>query len=202
MFPLAQINFKEVPALDDYPDSGYLQFYISAFDDIYGLDFNDQRLQKNFRILYFTEQEVEHYKADFSFLDEAMQSEFLPVAKPYALSFAKKEEYLGIGDVRYEESDSFNMQHVLEKYPSLEPDLEDALYETFHSSGHKIGGYAHFAQEDPRYGSDFKNYVLLLQIDSDDEIMWGDSGVANFFIDPKDLAEKNFSKVVYSWDCY
>src|SRR5579871_5505087 len=27
MFPLAQINFKEVPALDDYPDSGYLQFY-------------------------------------------------------------------------------------------------------------------------------------------------------------------------------
>ncbi|MDN5490601.1 MAG: DUF1963 domain-containing protein, partial [Acinetobacter sp.] len=34
------------------------------------------------------------------------------------------------------------------------------------------------------------------------EIMWGDSGVGNFFIHPDDLEKRDFSKVVYNWDCY
>src|SRR5579871_5065660 len=202
MFPLAQINFKEVPALAGYPDAGYLQFYISVFDELFGLDFDQPQRQKNFRILYFTESEVEKYKVDFSFLDETMESELSPVPKPYALGFTKKEEYIGLGDVRYEEDNPYNAKEVIKKYPLLEADLEDALYESSLTGGHKIGGYAHFSQEDPRNGTDFKNYALLFQLDSDDEIMWGDSGVANFFIDPQDLVEKNFSKVIYNWDCY
>ncbi|MCB5607999.1 DUF1963 domain-containing protein [[Ruminococcus] gnavus] len=32
--------------------------------------------------------------------------------------------------------------------------------------------------------------------------MWGDSGICNFFITKKDLENKNFSKVLYNWDCY
>lgn len=41
--------------------------------------------------------------------------------------------------------------------------------------------------------------MLLFQMDTDDEagIMWGDCGVANFFISEKDLASKNFSRVLY-----
>ena len=31
--------------------------------------------------------------------------------------------------------------------------------------------------------------------------MWGDSGVANFFIDSEDLEKRDFSKVFYTWDC-
>ncbi|MEE1943747.1 DUF1963 domain-containing protein [Pedobacter sp. KR3-3] len=46
------------------------------------------------------------------------------------------------------------------------------------------------------------NYLLLFQLDSDEHIMWGDTGVANFFIDPTDLANKDFSKVPYHWDCH
>ena len=88
------------------------------------------------------------------------------------------------------------------KYPAIAEELEDLSFESFPTNGHKIGGYAYFTQQDPRIGNDkFKDYILLLQIDTDDQIMWGDSGVANFFIHPADLARKDFSKVMYNWDC-
>jgi len=44
---------------------------------------------------------------------------------------------------------------------------------------------------------------LLLQIDSIGEhILWGDVGVGNFFITEDELKRKDFSKVLYNWDCY
>ena len=51
-----------------------------------------------------------------------------------------------------------------------------------------------------------KKYIdydtLLLQIDSDGKyIMWGDVGIGNFFISKKSLLEKDFSNVLYNWDC-
>ena len=200
MYPLAQINFKEIPHLQGYPDAGYLQFYISVSDEMFGIDFDNPQLQKNFKVFYFEETDVEKYKADFSFLDEILKTDMSPVYKPHALSFSLQDEYIGIGDVR---SDEFNINGIAKKYPDIEDELEDALYDEIHTTGHKIGGYAHFAQEDPRnYKEEFKEYVLLLQIDTDDNIMWGDSGVGNFFIHPDDLAKKDFSKVLYNWDCY
>lgn len=48
--------------------------------------------------------------------------------------------------------------------------------------------------------------ILLLQIDSfsiDGKwfLMWGDSGVANFFITEEDLKNHRFENVNYNWDC-
>lgn len=47
----------------------------------------------------------------------------------------------------------------------------------------------HFTQTDPReWEEKYQQHdILLLQIDTDDSlnIMWGDSGVANFFIKKK-----------------
>ena len=43
---------------------------------------------------------------------------------------------------------------------------------------------------------------LLLQIDSTNGVSFGDSGVANFFISPSDLERLDFSRVLYTWDCY
>ncbi len=40
MFPLAQINFRELPPLPGYPRTGYLQFYIAA-DETYGYRFDN-----------------------------------------------------------------------------------------------------------------------------------------------------------------
>ncbi|HMQ90406.1 MAG TPA: YwqG family protein, partial [Flavilitoribacter sp.] len=70
------------------------------------------------------------------------------------------------------------------------------------SEGHKVGGYAHFAQQDPRRAED--NLVLLFQMDTDAEMecMWGDMGTAKFFISEQDLKDLNFSRVMYYWDCF
>lgn len=201
MYPLAQINCSDIPHLEGYPQSGYLQFYISGFDDVYGLDFDDQQNQNNFRVLYFQENEVEKFKVDFSFLDEVMRSDMLPVFKPHGLKITKSTEYLGLHDVNCEKQDIL-LQRLAEKYSTIENELYNSAYEKFSGNGHKIGGYAYFTQEDPRkYKDEFKEYILLFQMDSDDHIMWGDVGVANFFIHPDDLAKRDFSKVMYNWDC-
>jgi uncharacterized protein YwqG len=77
--------------------------------------------------------------------------------------------------------------------------------------GHKIGGYPDFTQEDVRKhssNSDQKQKpdILLFQMDTDGnetiDILWGDTGVGNFFIDESALRELDFSKVLYNWDCY
>ena len=74
--------------------------------------------------------------------------------------------------------------------------------------GHKLGGYPAFTQEDPRDDANCysDHQILLLQIDSigtkAHEIMWGDSGICNFFITEKTFKERDFSKVIYNWDCY
>lgn len=86
----------------------------------------------------------------------------------------------------------------------------DALYPPI---GAKIGGYTGFSQDDTRpipdqvpneRGPDFDNpWKLLLQIELErgSGMMWGDMGVANFFIRREDLLRRDFSRVWYTWDC-
>ena len=60
-------------------------------------------------------------------------------------------------------------------------DFLDFYTEECLPEGYRIGGYPIFIQEDPRKRRDSKDF-LLLQLDSDDGIMWGDAGIVNFFI--------------------
>jgi uncharacterized protein YwqG len=199
MYPLAQINCNQLPAFENYPRDGYLQFYI-ATDDGYGLNFDNQQEQSSFRVLYFTNDEVKAHETDFSFLKDVMNYDDVPVHKPHTLDFSLKEEYFGLLDVRYEDNRLFDLEEAAHKYPSVAQQLEDYVWDNFESNGHKMGGYAYFTQSDPRHDQN-EDYILLLQIDSDKHIMWGDVGVANFFIHPDDLETKDFSMVMYNWDC-
>ena len=45
-----------------------------------------------------------------------------------------------------------------------------------------------------------KQNLLLLQIDTDNEIEWGDSGVANVFISPEALRARQFDQAWFTWD--
>ncbi|MFF2591408.1 DUF1963 domain-containing protein [Peribacillus butanolivorans] len=50
---LAQINFEDLPrVLNDMPQKGMLQIFLSGDEDVMGLDFNNQTNQKNFRVIY------------------------------------------------------------------------------------------------------------------------------------------------------
>ena len=88
----------------------------------------------------------------------------------------------------------------------LHPEWEDE------NTGTRLLGYPCFVQGDPR-PADSRYDTLLLQIDSyygqktcpesspQRFVLWGDSGVGNFFINREDLAAKRFDRVYYTWDC-
>jgi len=200
LFPLAQINCGELPSKGLLPESGYLQFYIGT-DDLHGVSFEED-VPGEFKVLFFEEEEVADAEEDLSFLDEVLAIDESPVFCPHSLIFEAKTEYIGLGDVNGDNNPNFNFHEFLELYPDIEGELEEIGYDTFEGNGHKIGGYAFFTQEDPRgYNNSISDHILLFQMDSDEKIMWGDMGVANFFIHPDDLFRKDFSKVYYQWDC-
>jgi uncharacterized protein YwqG len=64
----------------------------------------------------------------------------------------------------------------------------------------KVGGYPGTTQDYP-IDADMDRDLLLLQISSGEEITWGDGGLANFFISPQDLLKRDFSRVLYNWNC-
>ena len=72
----------------------------------------------------------------------------------------------------------------------------------FEAGGHKLGGYAEFTQSDPRdYGDRNKDDVQLLQIDSEEDIIFGDVGIGHVFIDVESLRDRKFEKAYFTWDC-
>lgn len=80
---------------------------------------------------------------------------------------------------------------------SLETEL--APSNGYDAAGHRLGGYCAFTQEDPRSPDD--PMFSLLQLDSDAHIFWGDTGLGHWFIREADLRARDFSRVVYYWDC-
>ncbi|AZB41957.1 DUF1963 domain-containing protein [Bacillus sp. FJAT-42376] len=198
---LAQINFSEVPPLEDFPERGILQIFLSASDDVYGLDFDNPVSQKNFRILYHEEiLAAEQIVTDFSYHHHSEDEDF-PLEGEAVLSFEKSAETISSSDFRFEQVD-VDTDEVTEEGT----DIEELMWEALSGQGHKLGGYPFFTQYDPRDGDKtFKNHLItLIQIDTDDHIdlMWGDAGVANFFITKEDLLNKNFTNVLYNWDCH
>ena len=222
---LAQINIEELPKNNIYPmEEGILQFWILN-DDVLGLDY-DTHLGNGFKVVYYkdidksvTEEEVlgkyKPYKNEDS---------YFPVEGEFSLSFKLTDGYFSdsnddFREIVNKEMKKFHIENK-EKYKEILKVYEDKEYlsywdiwdileedkkigEKLFDGGHKIGGFPNFTQSDIREIGDYD--ILLLQIDSEgtekNEIMWGDCGIANFFIREKDLKELNFEKVIYNWDC-
>ncbi len=192
---LAQINWAEVSSIADFPEKGLLQFYV-ADDDMYGLNLDNLADQSNFRVVYFAEYNESTALTDFSFLDTPKD---FPLTQAFALGFEEKKAPVAPEDIAFEQ--------VFESSPyeffgQFDEAVKKAYMALAAPQGHKIGGYAHFTQEDPRFWEAvYEEYQLLLQIDSEGEnINWGDRGIANFFIKPDDLQALDFTKVLYHWD--
>jgi len=205
---LAQMNFGQLPKLKDYPETGLLQIFISVHDDLYGMNIDHKTEQKDFRIKFIEEPFLaeEELLTDFSFV-KIPDDFYFPVMKEGAITGELSSETISVGDFRFEKVTGKQSWDLFEGVEGIDGDEADALldefYETESGFGHKLGGYPGFTQEDPRTYEDQEHTVLLLQIDSDDEVdmLWGDCGIANFFIKPEDLKRKNFENVVYNWDC-
>ena len=207
---LAQFNFAEIPSLPNFPDRGILQFYIAA-DDLYGMNFDDQQLQSGFKVFYFDQmvEHLTHLRQDFSELGFDEEA-YLPFSGQYSIEFQRAEQAISLEDFAFGKK-ILNVDELYDFEDQFEGgDFENDFIEPYHkllsASGHRLGGYPFFTQTDPRqYNEKIQDYILLFQLDTDDaenDIMWGDSGVGNFFIHPEDLKKRDFSKVVYNWDCY
>ena len=104
----------------------------------------------------------------------------------------------------------FPNEDVKDLYDYLEQDIFDTLFKAFNGVNHAIGAYPTFTQWDPRNPDEPNAYdITLLQVESqwsndsnDAQIMWGDSGVANFFINKEKLANLDFEDVLFNWDCF
>ncbi len=227
---LAQINLDELnkegnnPG-DKLPGSGMLQFFI-AQDDVYGMDFDGatdsegRLVQGNFRVVYHKTVNYAASREEIKSLGmpdcASEESEESPIWGEYGLAMEKKETYIGMDDYRFEEyfrraAEAVGWEESERSegyYNCFSEEGRDALFDELEPSGHWMLGYPYFTQYDPREQNDgAKQYpVQLFQMDSDygengDFIMWGDAGVANFFISEEGLANEDFRDVLYSWDC-
>lgn len=204
---LAQINFAEVPANSLFPTEGILQFFIGT-DDLYGLDFDDQQRQNDFRVIFHPHVTQDIAQLQQTFPETTGEEKYSPLSGQYSIDFGLKTQAISIEDAAFGEKilDGKSLFHSDQEEDSDEI-FWNQYVENFPASGHHLAGYPFFTQSDPReYNASIKDYILLLQIDSDQidghEIIWGDTGVGNFFIHPEDLKNRDFSKVVYNWDCY
>lgn len=217
MLMIAQINCEDLKGLKDFPQKGILQFFVFDDDDaMFGLNFDNPTTQDTFRVIYYDEikefydeKELENiYKPhnyEESFLTNNNES--------YKIKFELRTE-----KERFEEA-IYNVFDKLCKEKNLEQHQEDWLYrkilniemEYSEESHSQCDGFAFFTQSDPReFEEKYKKYdVVLFQLDSEyDEntkkwkVCIGDAGVLNFFINREKLKNKDFTEILYNWDCY
>lgn len=210
MHLLAAIWCSEVRGIPDFPERGVLRFYISG-NDYYGLDLDEPAVQKDFRVLYNEDED----KFDGSLRDDPNLPAHFPVKHGYPVRLAPAMSSMLSSDYRFEDQmDSACRKAGLEKGQFDLTDSEfDLIYDENSYGGHRIGGYPCFEQDDPRdVGEALHKYdTLLLQIVShsmpdgsgkeEDLIMFGDNGGCQFFIPRDKLRARDFTDVMYNWDC-
>lgn len=214
LFLLTQINFDQCKVDEPLPQKGILQFFIDD-DDLNGIDYNDQTNKHGFRVIY-------HEKIDYDVSEESViklgilnsinNAKYFPVRGEHRITLHKNTDYIRECDIYFEKY--FNQAYkevygeevengkqyfnILNDYDCYK--LQEALDSRV--TKNKMLGYPYFKQKDRRNNKEiYVGYdTLLLQINSGRYIMWGDTGICNFFIKRDDLIKKDFNNIFYNWD--
>ncbi|MGD1901269.1 MAG: YwqG family protein [Geitlerinemataceae cyanobacterium] len=203
---LVQINFAEAPDLDGFPSEGMLQVFFNPNEWSESVVGWDSRSNAG-KIVYLSAADLQKTpRTTFPVIDPEAYAE-LPIESIHSLTFEKSIDTGNSEDFQF----AFDFGEL--DYWEFEESLSEADGKAFKSyfsrdDGHKLGGYAYFTQGDIReyegqedYDLVRQNDVQLLQLDSDEEMMFGDSGVGHVFISPEALADRDFSKAYFYWDC-
>lgn len=186
---VVQINLAEMPALKNFPTKGLLQFYIKNDGDL-GLDCEDGfaiRYIENFEkdeAKLLSKNPYEEETEEFRFYENECKISFTQMEMP--LSAESYEFYDVYSDIDFDEDND---------------EIMEDIYDAFSGAGCRIGGYPGFTQDDPREDDHYDTLLLQLDVDDDADIMIGDSGIMNFFINKEDLIKRDFSKAFFTWDC-
>ncbi len=202
---LAQIRMDDLPKNQlGLPREGMLQFW-ALDNDIIGLP-------DDYEVIYYSHIDETITQVDILSKYQITPNEdfYFPISDEFGLDFQLTKQALSPSDYQFDSVftklwNECYPDDLIETFQDLEDQDIDIIYDQLNNSGHRIGGYPFFTQFDPREGEMEDYQVLLLQIDSDNiddqEIMWGDCGVANFFMTLEDLRKLDFSRVLYNWDC-
>lgn len=198
MLFLAQINFADLPPLPEFPTAGLLQIFVEADGTFWGCDLDDPTQNHRFVIEWHPEPSGG--------------------ALAYNLYPRRETPFQIRADSEMPKRDASLFAHaVVPDCPVgnwqlddlLEP-LDDELAELVTEllldaapraeDHHAVGGHPRFTQWDIRFDEDLRAYDrVLLRIGTDDRIMFGDAGQANFMIKHTDLAERAFSRAIFYW---
>lgn len=143
-----------------------------------------------------------------AFFEDVAKSDFYPVVNgEFKIAGQVSDQILLQDSFDFENEFGSNFYELADQIFAEDEDKSEALYQLGKECS-QIGGYPFFTQEDPRmYTENPHHDTLLFQLASEDfdesrmAIMWGDCGVANFFINKQDLINRDFSNIMYNWDC-
>lgn len=196
---LCAIFCSEIHGIPDLPKKGVLRFYIME-EPLYGMDYEHPCVQKNWRVLYDPAEPDELPETK-----QELETQF-PIKGCFCLEPSEQSESLAPPDYRFKDE----FERFLLRYGRSEPidwDEYDAIMDRLPLRGNKLGGYAWSTQDDPRCREIYRKYdTVLLQVDSnyqgDCQISFGDAGVALFLIPGDKLKARDFSDIMFWWDCY
>lgn len=198
----AQINLSELPENNIFDlNKGILSFWLDPHSYSYGNYFDENNSFSNYKIIYFENIEkvlekdirkkindLKIEKLDF-LNNNSFKMEFLPGYDTMHYTDYKFDQFLE------NLKEEFKLNNLSEKQ-------EDKIY-NLNRNESKIGGNPVFVQSDFRTNEEFNDYEIdLFQYFSLPEALVGDGGIMHFFIKEKDLKNKDFSKVIFYWDCY
>lgn len=197
LYPLAQLHLEDVPPMPGLPPRGLVQFFVDDTSS-FGLDYTGETDgPERWRVVFWPEGATGAAAAP----PDVPAPREHPLADPLrarALSFIADSEYVSVSDHRFERLPAPSVGELARQGGVTEGAVLWALDEALAGEGHKVGGYPLFRQDDPRSAADERTF-LLLQLDSRDGLMWGDAGVAQFFIAPGALLRGDASDVRYTW---
>lgn len=200
---LAQFNLAELPENDIFPREGMLQFFVNEECEYESNEVATVIYHKTIDTSV-TEEAVMSLGIITSLTDDETVS--FPVVGQMGMKFELKTVSMTCADARFSGIvNDIAAEMGVETYDCdylFSPDTEDC--------DHWLTGYPFFAQFDPRSEEQLEKYdTMLMQLGSDEKfysdgrgVMWGDCGVANFFVNSEALKAMDFSDVYFTWDCY
>lgn len=213
---LAQLNFPQLGTEEPLPQEGLLQFFLGENDTL-GADFEHLDQQSYFRVIYHPQPRADVTREQVEALGVPTHEsgdcfDYFPVCQEAAITAEKTASYMGPDERLFpplfrEVVQAVTGENIDGQYESEYLDNTDHsyLFDQLYNGGHRLLGWPYFFQGDPR-GEDSPYDTLLFQLDSDmvdreDLVLWGDCGVGTFLINQEDLLRRDFSRVLYYWDC-
>jgi len=200
---LAQFNLAELPENAIFPRGGMLQFFANEECEYECNEVATVVYHKNIDTSV-TEDAVMALGIATSLTDDETNS--FPIIGQMGMKFELKTVSMTCADARFSGIvRDISAELGVETYDCdylFSPDTDDC--------DHWLTGYPYFAQFDPRGEELLKEYdTMLLQLNSDEKyysdgrgIMWGDCGVAHFFVNSEALKNMEFDDIYFVWDCY